>query len=112
MTHDPDKIWPIVLVLTLGTMAVIGLIGGAAMLISRTSLAALDARLKQQSRPAWITLRVVAGTLTALGLFSWVGLWFQRGFWLGVAQAIMCGSVLANELGLLRRLGSGPQSLP
>jgi hypothetical protein len=69
-------------------------------------LARIDSALRSRSFPVWIAFRTIAGLLTALGLFCWVGLWFKRNLWLGIAQALMCGSVLANELGLLRSRGS------
>lgn len=75
------------------------------------TLRRVDAALRRRSAIAWMTFRVFAGTLAALGLFCWIGLWFQRGFWLGVAQALMCIMVLANELGLLRSGIGGAQDL-
>lgn len=64
-------------------------------------LAKLDASLHARSWVAWVLFRTVAGLLVAIGLFAWVGVWFQRGFWLGVAQAAICVFVLAEEIGIL-----------
>lgn len=69
-------------------------------------LAELDAALRRRSTVVWVAFRIVAGLLLALGLFVWVGLWFRRNFWAGMAQAVLCVIVLAHEAGILgsRRL--------
>lgn len=69
-------------------------------------LAELDAALRRRSTVVWVAFRIVAGLLLALGLFVWIGLWFERNFWAGLAQTILCLVVLANEAGILgsRRL--------
>lgn len=64
-------------------------------------LARADSAIRRRTLAGWIAFRVVAGTLVALGLFSWLTVWFQRGFWLGMAQTVMCGLVLLHELGML-----------
>ena len=64
-------------------------------------LTKLDSALRRRSPAGWYAFRTVAGLLLALGLFAWIGLWFQRGFWLGVTQAVICVLVLAHEFGIL-----------
>lgn len=93
---------PLILVSIFIALASAALIGAAVLAAKKMTVVQADAALRKRSRTAWIAFRVVAGTMAALGLFMWVGLWFQRGFWLGVSMAVMCVSVLANELGLLR----------
>jgi hypothetical protein len=70
-------------------------------------LSAVDSSLKRRSLIAWVSFRTVAGLLVAIGAFAWLAVWFERDFWLGLAQTIMISLVLAHELGLLRRRSGG-----
>jgi hypothetical protein len=73
-------------------------------------LSRLDAALHRRSLVAWIIFRAIAGLLVAVGLLAWLGVWFERHFWLGAAQAAMCVLVLARELDILpHRLGDRRQ---
>lgn len=67
------------------------------------ALARLDSALRKRSVVAWVAFRAVTGSLVALGLYAWLGVWFERSIWLGASQAALCGLVLAHELGLLSR---------
>ena len=58
----------------------------------------LDAFAHKRSLVAWVLFRAVAGLLLALGFFLWISLWFERGLWLGVAQAAIITPILVYEL--------------
>lgn len=53
-------------------------------------------------RPAWLVLKYA---LVAAGTYAWVGLWFQRSFWLGLAQLLIIVPALWHELAKRRTTG-------
>lgn len=67
------------------------------------ALARFDAFLRKRSTAAWVAFRAVSGFLLLGGFASWVALWYERHPALGISQALLCGLVLAHELGLLTR---------
>lgn len=61
-------------------------------------LSRLDAAIGRRSNRLQLAFRVTAGALVAIGMFAWLGVWFQRSFWFGVIQAVILVDILFMEL--------------
>jgi hypothetical protein len=46
-------------------------------------------------RPLWLVIKY---GLVAAGAYAWIGLWFQRSFWLGLIQLLIVIPALWYEI--------------
>lgn len=60
-------------------------------------IARIDARAAAWPSPARWLFMAMKWLFVAVGAWAWVGLWFQRDFWLGMTQLVLIGYVIWRD---------------